>query len=389
MHLNDGQLRAHLDGALGASEAQHLAACRECQARLTTLTARAERVGLRLAFLAPQPGDSAPSARAALARFKTRRLEGEMPSMLNQLFSQRLRPAWGLLAVVALIAASLSLAPVRAWAAEFLGLFRVQQITVLPVDTTGLSALAGDETLGEALSKLVADSVTVTKEPGAPRAVADAAEASQAAGFEVRLLGESHGAPEITVRGGAGFEIVVDRARAQAILDQAGRGDLQLPASLEGAVITVDIPTGVSAAYGHCEGLSEPEEEFDPPRWTRVQDCFLLAQVPSPTVSAPPDLDVAQLAEVGLQFTGMTPDEARAFSQTVDWTTTLVVPIPRYGHDYRQVSVDGVSGNLIYRRSDDGVPAHYTLLWVKNGIVYALTGFGGPGEALSLANSLR
>jgi hypothetical protein len=98
---------------------------------------------------------------------------------------------------------------------------------------------------------------------------------------------------------------------------------------------------------------------------------------------------VAQLAEIGLQFTGMSPEEAHAFSQTVDWTSTLVVPIPRNGHAYEQVSVDGVTGNLIYRAGDDGVPARYTVLWVRDGILYALSGFGAPSEAVSLANTLQ
>jgi len=48
-----------------------------------------------------------------------------------------------------------------------------------------------------------------------------------------------------------------------------------------------------------------------------------------------------------------------------------------------------VMGNLIYRKSDDGVPARYTLLWVKNGIIYGLSGFGDPDAGLALANSME
>ena len=115
----------------------------------------------------------------------------------------------------------------------------------------------------------------------------------------------------------------------------------------------------------------------------------MLAQVPSPTVDAPPDLDVAALAELGLQFTGMTADEARTFSQNVDWTSTLVVPIPRNAADYEQVSVDGVTGTLVYRTADDGVPPRYLLMWVKSGIIYALSGYGDSAEALQLANTIQ
>jgi hypothetical protein len=120
-----------------------------------------------------------------------------------------------------------------------------------------------------------------------------------------------------------------------------------------------------------------------------VRNCVLLAQMPSPTVDAPPDLDVAQVAEVGLQLTGMTADEARAYSQTVDWTTTLVIPIPRSGHEYRPVTVDGVTGYLIYRMSDDGAPARYSVVWARDGMVYGLSGFGPAETGLALANSLK
>jgi hypothetical protein len=97
---------------------------------------------------------------------------------------------------------------------------------------------------------------------------------------------------------------------------------------------------------------------------------------------------VRQLAEIGLQFTGMTPEEAHEFSQTVDWTSTLVVPIPRNGASYRQVSVDGVTGNLIQRPTDDD--PQYLLMWVKGDIIYAIGGLGSDtSAALDMANSMQ
>jgi hypothetical protein len=115
----------------------------------------------------------------------------------------------------------------------------------------------------------------------------------------------------------------------------------------------------------------------------------MLAQVPSPTVQTPPDLNVAQLAELGLQFTGMTAEQAHAYSENVDWTTTLVIPMPRNASSTRQVEVDGVTGTLMTRGADDGVPQRYMLVWVKNHIISALSGFGTTTDALALANSIH
>ena len=84
----------------------------------------------------------------------------------------------------------------------------------------------------------------------------------------------------------------------------------------------------------------------------------------------------------------MTPEEAAQFSSTVNWSTTLVVPIPRYGTSYHSVIVDGVEGTLIVKNVEDS-PNRYVLLWVKDGIIYALTGPGNGTSALEIANSLK
>jgi hypothetical protein len=88
-----------------------------------------------------------------------------------------------------------------------------------------------------------------------------------------------------------------------------------------------------------------------------------------------------------LEFSGMTTEQAAAFTSTVDWTSTLVVPIPKNASTYEQVSVDGVTGTLIQRPSDDA--PQFALLWVKDGIIYAIGGLGSNSQlALELSNSL-
>jgi hypothetical protein len=110
-------------------------------------------------------------------------------------------------------------------------------------------------------------------------------------------------------------------------------------------------------------------------------------QVPSPAVSAPPDLDLTQVGEAYLQLFGMGAEEAASFARTVNWTTTFVVPLPRYGADYEEVQVDGVNGTLIY---DYGIAnEYYTLIWVKDGFIYALNGWGGRSAAMKIAGSIQ
>jgi hypothetical protein len=113
----------------------------------------------------------------------------------------------------------------------------------------------------------------------------------------------------------------------------------------------------------------------------------ILAQIPSPHVNAPADLDIEALARIGLEFTGMSPAEAAAFTSTVDWTSTLLVPIPGNAAIHQQVSVDGVTGTLIQRSSDEA--PQFALLWVKDGIIYAISGLGtNSQQAVEMANAL-
>ena len=186
---------------------------------------------------------------------------------------------------------------------------------------------------------------------------------------------------------------------AKALLDEAGRGDLVLPKEVDGADVSVTIPSSVSIAYGTCpepsseseaEREREREMETSGPREELYADCIIFAQIPSPEVSAPASLDLARLAQIGLEFTGMSPEEAAEFTSTVDWTSTLVVPIPQDAASYEQVPVDGVTGALIERTIEDGDDApRFALFWVKDGILYTIGGLGGDAQtALEIANSL-
>jgi hypothetical protein len=85
----------------------------------------------------------------------------------------------------------------------------------------------------------------------------------------------------------------------------------------------------------------------------------------------------------------MSAADAHAFCQTVDWSSTLVVPVPLNGSSFRTVPVDGVNGTLVEMAARGKFPGHYTLLWVKNGIVYAIDGAGSADRAIAAVESLN
>ncbi len=398
MHLNDGQIRAYLDGesCTGITRQSlegHLASCVECHERLAQMKTRAAFVEQQFARLAPAADDAAPElkrrARFALADLK-QKLKPKETSIMKRLFDLRLRPLGVLGLLAAVLTVTLSIPTGRTWAGQFLGLFRVQQVRVIPVEMSGLEQFNTDSTLQNQMSDVISSSITIRKEPAEARLAVSAEEAAQMAGFSLRLPADMTPA-QIFVDGGSAFDVKVDRQRIQSFLDEIGRNDLQLPETVDGAEISVDIPDGVGISYGDCPQLKTgEEEEKDNDRETMVShpQCTLLAEIPSPTVNTPPDLDLAQLAEIALEFSGMTTEEARAFTESVDWTSSLVVPLPKEDVKVEQVNVDDVEGTLITR--EQGYGPRYVLLWVKDGIIYSINGFGmDASKALEMADTLQ
>lgn len=385
-HLTDGELRAALDGELQPEGLAHLQTCNNCHRRQAQLKAESGNVEGRLAFLKPHD-EPVPSAHVAWSRFTQKTLQKKEISMFKRWFSF---PAVRFVsAALVIVALGLAFPGTRALAGELLNLFRVQQVTVVPVDFTGLEQLTGDGALGNRFTELISDSVDMQQEPGEPVQAANAEEASELAGFTVRIPAGLTPS-QINVTGEAAFSMTLDRMKAQALLDEAGRSDLILPASVDGAQISVSIPASVSVAFGTCPrpGSGESGNHEQSATERRYPDCVILAQIPSPSVNAPASLDIEALARIGLEFTGMSPAEAAEFTSTVNWTSTLLVPIPRNAAIHEQVSVDGVTGTLIQRSSEE--TPQYALLWVRDGIIYAISGLGTDSQqAIEMANSLQ
>ncbi|MBN2547730.1 MAG: zf-HC2 domain-containing protein [Anaerolineales bacterium] len=388
MHPSEGRMRAYQDQELSAEERQqveaHLASCPGCQEMAERLGERRMRVEAQLGCLAEMP--AAPiSVRAARSRLEARLFDNgkEKMSMWKKITAPGYRPAWIALAVMVTLAAALAFPPVRAIANNFLGLFRVEQIRVVQVDT---EKLPGQLESSSNLEYLFSRDVQFD-EPGEIQKAASAEEASQLAGFPVRLPSEIDEPLQLSVQPGGKATLNIDLELVRAVLADMGRTDIELADNLDGAQVQVTVPTGVLARYGECpEGELEQSSDPDMPDSKPLADCTSLLQVPSPSITAPPDLDVARIGEAYLQLLGMSQKEAQGFARNVDWTSTFIMPIPRYGTEYQDVQVDGVTGTFI-RMSRSEV--QYGLVWIKSGIVYVLNGLGDLETALRFVSSMQ
>lgn len=413
MHLSEGEIRAYLDKELDTARHEqvkiHLESCANCQALAAQLSTRAQNVSAQLAALEPETSQEA-QWMAARDRLKARAShedaskpnqvwptkwaepgdsrsgsQKEIENMWQKLFTRKTRPVWALLVLIILMAGSMAFSPVRAIANSFLGLFRIQHISVVQVSPDALPSNLGRSSQFEALLSKDVKHETF----GEVQTVSSAQEASQLIGMPVRLPSDLQGQPVLQVQPASKVTFTINSERIQAILNEIGRSDIQLPPGINGAQVTIDIPAGLSATYGDCKPVHSGDPDNPQPMGGR--NCTTYIQIASPTISAPPGLDVEKIGEAYLQVLGMSSEEASHFAKNIDWTTTFVVPLPSSGMNYQDVNIDGVTGTIVQNSGSSSYQS-YDMVWIKDGVIFALHGQGADAtmaKALQVANSLK
>ncbi len=390
MHPTPGQLRAYLDGEMIETESvrmrAHLEICSSCRLQASAMQARGDQVRSRLAALDPTPAESAALGREARSHFAAYSYSKEKIPMVQKIFAPRFRWVWTAAIVVAVLAVAFSLPPVRAFADSVLGIFRVKQVSVVPFDPLNLpSNFKVDQ---QTITQLMAQNMQI-ETVGTAQQGLTAQQASTLAGIPVRLPTSallSTETPKVAVEPGAKLSFKVDLARIESILAEAGYKDISLPKALDGATVKADLPVIVTTTYGDVQGSDTAPGRGPDMGGKWCNNCTVLVQLASPTITAPDGVDMAAIGKAYLRLTGMSDAEATSFSQSIDWATTLVIPVPNFA-SHESVTVDGVNGMLIQQAPDKG--SQYLLIWVKDGIVYGLTGYGNSQAALEIANSLK
>ncbi|MGQ9586004.1 MAG: anti-sigma factor family protein [Anaerolineae bacterium] len=388
MKCDRNRLLAYRDGALATDEQaaleEHLSGCAACRQELALLRQRGAEVAHHLVALDPQPHET-PDAAQALARFQrtvaeaatskreTTTLKGRVNMAKQTIMSPRWRPASIAVTALILVAILFSFAPVREAAADFLGVFRVRKFAVIPVDLAQLERLEDVANLVEA----TLGRPTFLREPGAPQTVADAQEASALAGFQVRVpaaLPEGAHLQEFSVATGPAVRLEVPLSTAQALLETLDLQDVALPKA-ETLVAEADFFPIVHQEYRIGTGT------------------LTILQTPSPSASLTPEADPTVLGEAVLRLMGLPAEEARRLAQTIDWTSTLVVPLPTDVARFREVDVGGVTGLWLEEKVQGQGSARsrtVLVLWQRDGVIYVVTGQNLQDSlVLQVADSLR
>jgi hypothetical protein len=296
------------------------------------------------------------------------------------------RPAWVVPSVVVILAALLLTPPGRAVAHRFFSSLRIEKPKTVTASFTAPSG--SNRRVQDLVARMVADSLSVLREePDLP--VPDLRKAAEAAGFTPLLPSGRTDAPTLTVTGAATVSMTVKRSQLTTILAEAG-APADVPRTVDGAVITVKTPRGLRAQYGHCPAPADTTLRSQlvgpPPEASEDRDCVIVTETPTPTAAPPRGLDTAELVRIALEVSGLSPDEAKQFQSTFDFRTSLGLAVPRFMRSFKPVNVHGATGMLMtsgWRRGP-----RYVLVWADKGMVYSVSGYGDPTDAVPLAVSM-
>jgi hypothetical protein len=292
-----------------------------------------------------------------------------------------LRKWFAAAASIAVVGFAFTLPPVQAAAEAFLDLFRVRQFTGVQFDPERLEALGSSGISPEAIFGNVEPLTT----PQEPVSYATAADAGAAAGIRVRTPAwtpQGFSLSQIMASSEHAARITINTAGLQAVLDTLGLADVELPEGLDGQTATLRVPPIVTQTYVS----SVPVVTRD---GRNIERSVHVVQARSPDVSFPAGLDLSKLAYAGLRVLGMSREEAYRMSVTIDWRTTLIVPVPSKALAYRPINVAGNEGLLI-----EGVAANEAwpggvLMWSTGDETFAVAGAVSGEELLEIAQNLQ
>jgi len=293
-----------------------------------------------------------------------RRLKAQSPEIAAP--ATAWRPLAAAVVVVVAAAGLFAFPSVRASAQSFLDIFRVRTFTPVAVDPDRFKALESERI---DLERLISKNIEVLQEAGPARDAANAAEAAGLAGYALRQPsyvppGFEPGA--IRVSGEGAVRMTADASILREVLRLLDLNDVRIPANLDGAQVQVHMPPVVQMRY------------------VRGDRELRFMQSPSPDVRLPPAMDLEDLGEIALRIAGLSASEAHRLARTIDWHTTLLLPVPTTANAFRKVTVGSGEGLLIEARK--GMSA---VMWADGEKVYAVTGNAFSAELLEMANSVR
>jgi hypothetical protein len=367
-HLSDGTLRRIYDEplALASLDQAHYDTCAECKGRFESIAnaARATAALLTVPGFTPEPAAALRSVRIRIQTEKAR------PARWYERWLDRSSPRWRPITqpAIAVLLAGALLASVTATGVA-LGWFRVfapttvAPLTVVPSDFTGTGAVLdyGDVMwLPEAPTlHQLSDATTAAAQSGLPVLMPTSLPNGVAGPVSFGTISHATGS------------LTFDAARLRVSAAAKGVRVNAMPARINGSKLIVNAGPALLEAWG----LSASASQVQVPT-------LVIAQTRVPTVDST-GATATELEDYLLSQPGVPPDIAAQIRAIKDPSSTLPIPIPKGLATTEPVQIHGVQGLLIRAVVGAGV------VWLQNGVIYAVGGQLTPDQVLAIATSLH
>ena len=276
---------------------------------------------------------------------------GAISSTRRTLMSKKINIFLTLAAFASVIAFS-TLPSTRAFASQLLGMFRVQKFAPISVSPAQLALI------DEAMSGELYPGEITYNEPEDSRgyqtftSIEDAYQKfGQDEFYSYSPIQYINGkAPDMIVYEELGDAVLnINLEGARKIIQAAGVDPLLLPESLNGADITFDAKAIVNFQWSDSDVYVSTMED--------------------PNITYPADVDPTVIGEALLRFLGLDETAAYRLAQNIDWTNTLLMPIPSEFATFSEVPIQGTSGLALTPYDGGGS----TIMWQVFGTVYMIS----------------
>jgi hypothetical protein len=303
--------------------------------------------------------------------------------------TSRARNRWSVWLAVAIVAAAACTPPGRSLGRRFFASLRLAKPQPVSANPAAVPVTSSNRQLQDAIGAMVSSKVNVPTDE-ADRPVPSVEAARQLAGFAVQLPRARHDSATVSVLGERTIETTVDRNEVQTILMEAGQTRGTVPASVQGAPLSIRVLRAVRVQYGNCPlpaaNTIQGQINGPPPPSTDNGDCLALIEGRRAEAAVPAGLALSQLVDVALQLSGMSPNQTRAMQGLLDPPSAIVLSLPRGMRSYDMVSVHGSPAMLINTGGRRGPT--WALVWTKNDMVFQLAGYGASSDAVAIAESV-
>lgn len=263
----------------------------------------------------------------------------------------------------AVVAACITVQPVRGAISNALSIFRVQNVKGLKISLADLETIERKLQRGE--KDINIENMVKIKTTGGEESKISVEEAKEIKDFEVvfpqDIMDEDQ---TVTAIEDMSMEFVLDVENVNSAIKMVG-GTRLFPENVDGKPIVVNVAKNISL---FCD-LDEGKE-------------IVFNQTKAPVIEVPEGVDVDEIYNSLVELPILPVDLQNQLKSIKDWKNTIYIPVIE--DDMQEITVNGRNAYAFSNgEKSSGV------VWANNGVIYTISGNVGKDKIINIAESMR